>query len=248
VGGGDAVQIGGFTIAGAAPKRVIVRAAGPALARLNVSEVLPDPVLRVYSGNTVVAQNDDWDATLASDFVAVGAFAWTPGSRDAALLLELPPGGYTAQVAGKNSAAGIALVEIYDADLFVPTTSSRLINLSTLSFVGTSDQEQIGGFVISGGAKQVLLRAAGPALSAFQVSGVLADPRLTLYAGSTPIGQNDDWDPSLGATFNALGAFNWETGSTDAATVVTLQPGAYTVHVTGHGATGIALFEIYTVE
>ncbi len=61
--------------------------------------------------------NDDWGGTVAlvNAFAQTGAFA-LPGasSQDAALLITLPPGSYTAQVSGVNSTTGVALVEIYE--------------------------------------------------------------------------------------------------------------------------------------
>ena len=61
-----------------------------------------------------IAENDNWDPTLAIIFVQVGAVALTPGSRDAALQIVLPPGAYTAQVSGINGGVGDALVEVYE--------------------------------------------------------------------------------------------------------------------------------------
>jgi hypothetical protein len=61
-----------------------------------------------------LAANDDWEAALAPAFASVGAFALTPGSRDAALVVTLPPGAYTAQVSGVGASTGIALVEVYE--------------------------------------------------------------------------------------------------------------------------------------
>ncbi len=243
VGTGAAVQIGGFTIGGAAPKDVIVRAAGPALTEYGVPGVLSDPVLTVYSGSAVIGQNDDWEPALAAAFSSVGAAAWPTGSRDAAVALTLPPGTYTAQVTGRNGTTGVALVEVYDAD--DATAPGRLVNISTRSLVGAGDNVQIGGFVITGGPKQLVIRAAGPALAAFAVSGYLPDPVLIVYSGSTAIAQNDDWNSALESHFAAVHAFAFANGSKDAALVLTLPAGAYTVHVSGKGASGIALVEGY---
>ncbi|HWA86439.1 MAG TPA: sialidase family protein [Opitutus sp.] len=126
VGTGENILIGGFVIAGTQPKRVLLRAVGPTLADQGVTSVLADPVLKLFrrvgSDNQLVASNDDWQ--LAPNAVAlsgtadrIGAFDLRTGTgRDAALLLTLAPGIYTAQVSGANDTTGIALVEIYDAD------------------------------------------------------------------------------------------------------------------------------------
>ncbi|HVU23357.1 MAG TPA: sialidase family protein [Opitutus sp.] len=126
VGTGENILIGGFVIAGTTPKRVLLRAVGPTLTDQNVQSVLADPVLKLFhrvdSGEHLIATNDDWELSpnalaLSSTAQRIGAFALrSNGSRDAALLLTLTPGLYTAQVSGYNSTSGIALVEIYDAD------------------------------------------------------------------------------------------------------------------------------------
>lgn len=126
---GDGVLIGGFVVRGTTPKRVLVRGIGPRLAGFGVTGALADPRLAVYSGQTVVAQNDNWStptpvgagqtpataAELATVAQAVGAFALGAGSLDAAVVVTLAPGAYTAQVAGTGTSTGVALVEIYEA-------------------------------------------------------------------------------------------------------------------------------------
>ncbi len=191
--------------------------------------------------------NDNWNAELAAAFAAAGAFAWPLGSRDAAITATLPPGAYTAQVSGRVGTRGIALVEVFDAD---KAADSRFINLSTRSWVGTADGVQIAGFVIDGPAPmKVLVRAAGPALAQFGLSPVLSDPVLKVVSGSTEIFANDDWDPSLAADFKAAGAFAWPPGSKDAALLMSLAPGPYTVLVSGKaGGTGLAVAEVYAVK
>jgi hypothetical protein len=130
------------------------------------------------------------------------------------------------------------------------TRTDRLINLSSRGFVGTGSNLLIAGFVIGGpNPKPVLLRAAGPALSGFGVSGVLAKPVLQLFDGNGNLLQSNlGWnsDPALAATFSQVGAFPFAYGSADAALATTLQPGTYTMQVSGSGgATGAAIAEIY---
>lgn len=247
VGPGDERQIAGFVISGSAPKRVVIRASGPALQGFGVPNLLDDPVLDVLSSGTALLHDDDWDAVLASDFSAVGAFAWQPGSRDAAMTASLPPGAYTAQVSGKAGTRGVAIVEVFDSD---PAGDSHFVNLSTRSWVGTGDEVQIAGFVVSGPAPmKLLVRAAGPALAQFGLSPVLADPVVKIVSGSSELYANDNWDHSLTDDFKAAGAFAWSVGSKDAALLVSLLPGAYTVLVSGKdGGTGLAVVEIYEVD
>jgi hypothetical protein len=117
VSGGEGVLIGGFVVTGNSPKRVLLRGVGPGLAAQNVSHPLPDPVLKVFQKSTQVAENDDWgtDAVHVADAGRItGAFPLANGSRDAAIILTLAPGLYTAVVEGKAGATGIAMVEIYE--------------------------------------------------------------------------------------------------------------------------------------
>jgi hypothetical protein len=114
-------------INGTVPLRVLVRGIGPTLGPppFNVAGALPNPQLTIFRGATALKNNDDWfrdpDATLLRDTAArVGAFALGPQSADAAILIYLEPGAYTAQVSGPTNpnaanGTGIALVELYDA-------------------------------------------------------------------------------------------------------------------------------------
>ena len=87
---------------------------GPTLSAFGVGNVLGDPKLGVYAGTNLVAENDDWAASLASTFASVGAFGLAANSKDSALVVTLPAGGYTAQVSGASNSIGEALIEIYE--------------------------------------------------------------------------------------------------------------------------------------
>jgi|GEM_PF-1523659 len=94
------------------PRTVLIRAVGPALANFGVASPLANPVLTLLdSAGRKLARNDDWDRSLAATFARAGAFPFADGSRDAALVITLAPGAYTAQVSGTT--AGAALVEVY---------------------------------------------------------------------------------------------------------------------------------------
>jgi hypothetical protein len=108
------------------------------------------------------------------------------------------------------------------------------------------------GFVVGGSAPvQVLVRAIGPTLGAapFSVPGTVADPRLTLFAGTSQIGENDNWGgtATLTTAFTQVGAFGLAPTSRDAVVLTTLAPGNYSVQVSGIGGTGLALVEVYEV-
>ncbi len=118
VGTGAGVLIAGFVVSENS-RAILVRGIGPSLAQFNVPNTLGDPQLRVYRGNQLLGENNDWgtgsnQASLTSAGQSVAAFALPSDSRDAALLLTLPPGAYTAQVSGVNNTTGIALVEVYE--------------------------------------------------------------------------------------------------------------------------------------
>ncbi|HEY1107529.1 MAG TPA: hypothetical protein VGE76_02815, partial [Opitutaceae bacterium] len=95
-----------------------------------------------------------------------------------------------------------------------------------------------------------LVRVAGPALAAFGVSGALANPRLTVMSGADVVASNDDWGNrvEIQQAWLRNGAFPLPQNSLDAATLVVLNPGAYTVIGQGvNNTTGVALTEVYEV-
>ena len=127
--------------------------------------------------------------------------------------------------------------------------TDRLVGLSSRGRVGSGEKILISGLVIGGSQpKQVLIRAIGPSLVPLGVTGVLADPQIRVFKGSTIVAENNDWGSNanpadIAAVAQRVGAFAVTTGSKDAILVTTLQPGAYTVHVSG--GEGVALAEIY---
>lgn len=125
------------------------------------------------------------------------------------------------------------------------TEPGRLTNLSNRGLVGVgSDEPAIAGFVIEGGSATILLRAAGPALAVHGVTGFVPDPIIQLIGGAS----NDDWvAANTAAASTQVGAFPFAAGSKDAALLVRLPAGQYTAHVTGKGAAGIVLVEVYLV-
>lgn len=118
-GAGDAVLIIGFVVGGDAPRRFLIRGVGPSLIGYDVADAIMDPSLVVYDVDGAFAENNDWGtqtsgtaADIASAAQASNAFALPSGSRDAALVLTLTPGVYTAHVFGPGPGTG--LVEVYE--------------------------------------------------------------------------------------------------------------------------------------
>ena len=116
--------LGTFRVTGEAPRKFLVRAVGPALGVMGVRNALADPKLTIYrdAGAATIARNDDWcdggpsdngSDEIAAVMTACGAFALPADGKDAALLVTLAPGSYTAQVSGKGADTGLVLLEIY---------------------------------------------------------------------------------------------------------------------------------------
>jgi hypothetical protein len=266
VGTGTGILITGFVVGGGGASEslpVLIRASGPALGAFGVSGTLADPDLQLYStalGPTLVLANTSWggSAEISGTAANVGAFSWTsPLSHDCAVMQTLSQGPYTANVLGESGDTGVSLAEVYDASPAGSFTSSspRLTNVSARVQVGTGGSILIAGFVIGGqAARTVLIRASGPALKGFGVSGTLADPQLQLFnteANSAPLSTNTGWGAStqVSSAASAVGAFSWGAAATaDSALLVTLPPGSYTANVSGaSGDQGVALVEIYDV-
>ena len=257
VGTGANILIPGFTISGTGMETLLIRADGPSLGEFNVTGLLAAPSLTVFdAARNVVASNTGWgnNATspqIVAAAIAVGAFPLAENSTDCAIIVSLPPGSYTAQVSGVGGTTGVALAEIYE----MASTGTRLTNLSTRAQVGTGSGVLIPGFYIAGGANEsLLLRADGPSLSQYGVTGVLANPVLRV-ADSTgnSFAADTGWSTNLNAAdieaaAAAVGAFPLPQASADSATLISLSPGAYTMQVSGvNNTTGVALAEVYEV-
>lgn len=270
VGTGDALLIPGFYVRGPGPKQVLIRAVGPTLTNLfGLAGALANPRLSIRNAQNVeLAANDDWGIQpnadlVAAAFSATGAYQLPNDSADAALLFAAPgETSLSVHVTGAGGATGIAVAEIFVVD-DQTSSGSRLINLSTRGFVGTGDNVMIPGFYLSsGGARRLLIRAAGPGLAKLApgLAPILPDP--VLRVRRVPSGQevafNDDWqDGSQGAAIAAAAAEVWAfafaDGSMDAALILEVGPAVpdandrgFTIEVSdANGATGLAIAEIY---
>ena len=273
VSSGADILIAGFVLANengpasSAPWSLLVRGVGPALKDLGVSGYLPNPHLQLFelsgSGQTLRATNGDWGLLTESDralytslSAKVGAFALPANSLDAALIRQAPqlsfnttPQIYTAHISGADGQTGVALAEIYDASL----VHARLMAISARARVASGENVLIAGFVIDGTKPlNVLLRGIGPALATHGVATALSNPKITLFDRvGRPLETNDDWGTAsnlsaLRAAIAASGTSSFADGSRDAAMLVTLDPGVYTLHVSSvDGSPGVALAEIY---
>lgn len=259
VGTGENLLIAGFVQESTLhPRPFVLRGVGPGLTQFGVAPVATDPELTLFDGaGAVVSKNDNWTEDTASGIAQVGAFPFAQGSKDAVIWTQCH-GLYSLQVTDRDARNGRGLVEIYDAypiDFYY----GRLVNLSLRAHVGTGDDVAIAGFVVRdpsgfGRAAKMLVRAIGPTLAGQGVEHPLADPVLSLInAAGTVIARNNDWGQvgdlaALAAASRQVGAFTLPTGSKDAAMLVQVPAGSYTVHAAGaDGGTGVALVEVYLV-
>jgi hypothetical protein len=143
--------------------------------------------------------------------------------------------------------------KVIDRALFQaePDAPGRLANLSVRTQAGTGDQTLITGFALSGaGTKPLLVRAVGPTLGAFGLTGVLADPFVEIAPlNAAKTAENDNWGgtTALKNAFASVGAFALSPDSSkDAALVFSPAAGSYTAKVVGaDNGTGVALVEVY---
>lgn len=258
VAGSDSqTLIVGFIVTGTSPLPVLIRGWGPTLATdpFNVPRSLGDPTLKVFRNGAEVGENDNWggDPQISAVAVRVGAYPFSPSSRDAAVYTSFAPGGNTAHVVGGSAENGVVLAEVFDGNATYTAGSPRLTNLSARGQVGQGSDVLIGGFIIGGQTPvTVLIRAVGPTLAGFGVTGVLADPKLELHASTGLLEANDNWSDAANASaiadHNARHAFALPSNSKDAAILITLPPGAYSGVIKGaNNLTGTALFELYEV-
>jgi len=116
VGTGDNVVIAGFILGGNnGADRVVLRGIGPSLTAAGVPNALADPTLELRdSDGALLTSNNDWqdDPAQAAELLAAGLAP--TNNLESAIAATLPPGPYTALLAGRNNGAGIGLVEVYD--------------------------------------------------------------------------------------------------------------------------------------
>ena len=257
---GDNVVIGGFIIQGAEAKRVVIRAIGPELTQYGVPNALANPTLELHDGTgALIASNNDWVATIIGGIItsdqvaAIRASGYAPGDpRESAMIVNLPPGNYTAIVRGVANTTGVALAEVYDLS---PAPNSLLGNISTRSFVQTGDNVMIGGVIVQGTQpKRVIVRAIGPELTQYGVPNPLADPTLELHDSTGAlIASNDNWQHTIiggiittDQVRDILNSGHAPTDPRESAIIATLPPGNYTAIVRGvNETTGVGLVEVY---
>ena len=254
----DATFTLGFVLGGAGTsggKPLLVRAGGPSLAAFGVGNPLPDPKLQFYAGQTAAGGNDNWGGSdaLKGLIIQVGAYAYTDVNSKDAAFAPTQTAASNSVIVSSGAGTGAVIAEVYDATLAAANTAAtpRLLNVSVLKTI-PAGSVLTAGFVIRGNTtKTVLIRAVGPSLSGFGVSGPMADPKLTLYReDSTVLATNDNWNgtAALKSAFGLVGAFGLDGTTKDAALLLNLAPGSYTAEATSSNvASGAAIVEVYEV-
>ncbi|TVR47650.1 MAG: hypothetical protein EA425_15550 [Puniceicoccaceae bacterium] len=251
VGSGAGVLIGGFVIEGQGPRTLILTGKGPSLPEGALgSPVLADPRLQLFGSDGLITANTSW-LNLGESSEGLEDFGFSndhPG--EAALVVTLDPGVYTVHLSGVDGGEGIGLMEIFDRDAIEGSgsESSRLTNLSARARVATGARQLIGGLVIGGtGTGYFQLNGIGPSLAQFFGSGALADPRITLFSGSTALATNAAWKEGEDADLAATSPFAPKLDE-EASLLMALEPGAFTLQLRDvDGQEGIGLVEIYAL-
>ena len=118
VGTGDDIVIAGFTLgSNSGSDRIVVRGIGPSLApgSFPAPAVLADPTLELRDANgALLIENNDWEDDSGQAAELTAAHLAPPRRRESGIATTLPPGPYTALLAGLNGGTGIGLVEVYD--------------------------------------------------------------------------------------------------------------------------------------
>lgn len=247
VGTENEVCIGGFIIQGQA-KRIGVRALGPSIqiGGVPVPGTIGDPELELLNATgALIFSNNDWRSAQEGEIQASGL---APGNdSEAALIMTLPAGNYTAVLRGTRGSTGIGLLEVYDLD---PLGNSQLLNLSARAYVGVDANVLIGGVIVSSVSKRLLLRALGPELAAYGVTGELDNPALELHdLNGAILATNDNWRDSPDSVEIAATGLA-PVDDREAAIIALLGPGTYTAIVRGLGGTGtgVGLLEAYLID
>lgn len=245
----DTTSAPGFLVVAAysSRTRINVTVSGPPPAPVFTAQPIPQAVA---AGSTVVFSAA---ATGATNFQWRRDGVNIPGGQGGTLVLSganVIAGDYSVVA---SNASGTVVSN--NARLFASSTTNfgRLINLSILTELRSSDDSFTLGYVVGGagtaGAKPLVVRAGGPSLAALGVGGTLNNPRIELFAGATKTGENDDWGgtAALTAAFSSVGAFPYSsTSSLDAAALasITTRDNSVKVSATG-GGTGTVIAEVY---
>ena len=147
------------------------------------------------------------------------------------------------------------ILRVADTGSNLPAQQPNFLTYTCRAQAGSGGQSLVAGFILGdvpgnpAATRRVLVRAVGPTLLQFGVTGVLLSPQLAVYdqAGKACPAENVSAE-ELARIQQSTGAFPLPAGSRDAVQVVRLGPGAYAAQVTSRdGTVGAVLFEIYDI-
>ena len=112
---GNNVMIAGFTLGGGSgPTDIAIRGIGPSLSNAGLNNVLADPTLELRDSNgALLIANDDWQSDPVSAGKLTAHGLGLSNTKESGIYTTMPPGQFTAIIAGKSGGTGIGLVEIY---------------------------------------------------------------------------------------------------------------------------------------
>jgi len=238
---GDNVAIAGFIINGSGTKQVLIRGIGPSVLGLT----LADPTLELRDGaGTLLLSNNDWRETQETQIQATGL---QPGNdRESAILATLSPGNYSAVFAGNKDGTGLGVVEIYGL-----SGSAQLANISTRASVGTGNNVLIAGMIVQAvtSGPKVAIRALGPSLTQYGISGAMQDPTLELKdSNGASMATNNNWGEVAQQAAEIQAAGMAPSDYRESVILANLAPGNYSAVLQGaSGTTGVATVEVYKI-
>ncbi|BET66336.1 hypothetical protein ASA1KI_12540 [Opitutales bacterium ASA1] len=272
-GAGEQTLVFGFSLGGTGEAGLLARVLGTALEPFGVSTAARAIDVRVTDAHDrselYPKFQDRWDSWYGGSHAFTEATAETMGAAipelgnapgdDQVLFPSLGAGSYSLTSASPVGAEGVVLAEVYAIDDGPGQVGRRWFSqFSGRGRVGAGGDVMIGGFVVEGTAPvRLLVRGVGPGLMEYGVNATVADPAIAVYdAAATVVAVNDDWGAvdaeGVAAAAVVVGAFPLSQGARDAALLVDLAPGAYTVVLrdgaSASGETGIGLLEVYVVE
>jgi hypothetical protein len=244
---GTNVAIGGFIITGSAPKHLLLRAIGPSLTQLGITNALADPVMELHGpGGFATIANDNWQDDPVQQAAIIATGIPPSNNLESAIDVTVLPGAYTAIVSGKNNTTGVGLIEVYDLSQAVP---AKLANISTRAFVGTGSDIVIAGFILGGnsGDDRIIARGIGPSLGPLGITNALANPTLELRdSNGAVVTANNDWQDNPGAAGELTAAGLAPISDLESGIATALPPGLYTALLAGvNDGTGVGLVEVY---
>lgn len=239
----DGVLISGFIVGGTGQKRLVIRALGPSLP---TSQFLSDPLIELHdSKGRTIAVNGDWRLGNAAAILASGLAP--TNDKEAAIIVTVNPGAYTAIARGEDGATGIGLIEIYDLD--ESRNTLRLLNSSARGSILTGDNILIEGIIVEASdlRTRVLVRGIGPSLVASGVAYALNDPMLQLFNGNgVVVASNNDWKDTQQAEIAAMNVA--PAADRESALIAPISPGNYTAILSGkNGGMGVGVIEVYSL-